>query len=87
MKEITSALNSETTDAWRAQYIMALAAEGAGNSRLASENLRHVTELKPNLQEAREALARLASGTGSGNVAAIPYSKLAFKSDAWPLYP
>jgi membrane associated rhomboid family serine protease len=86
-KEITSAMQFEKEDVWRAQYILALAAEQSGDSRLAAENLRSVIQSKPDLREAREALVRLAPTAMSGSVVEIPYSKLLFKSKAWPLYP
>ena len=87
MKQITSALQFEKTDPWRAQYILALAEEQSGDSRLAAENLRSVIESKPDLKEAREDLVRLNSSVPSPTAVEIPYSKLAFKSEAWPLYP
>jgi len=87
MKQITSAMQFEKTDAWRAQFILALAAEQSGDSRLAAENLRSVIQSKPDFREAREALVRLDSTANSGSAFAIPYAKLAFKSQAWPLYP
>ena len=84
--QISSALQSERQDAWRAQYILALAAAQSGNSTLAAENLRLVLQSKPDFQEARDALAHLGSA-GGGSLPSIPYSKVAFKSSAWPLYP
>jgi membrane associated rhomboid family serine protease/Tfp pilus assembly protein PilF len=84
---IRGALQYEKTDAWRAQCILALAAEQAGDSRLALENLRTVIEAKPDFREARDAFARLATTSAHGNAASIPYGKLAMKSEAWPLYP
>jgi membrane associated rhomboid family serine protease/Tfp pilus assembly protein PilF len=80
-------LQYEKTDAWRAQCILALAAEQTGDSRLALENLRSVIQSKPDFQEAHAAFARLASPSTHQNVAAIPYAKLELKSEAWPLYP
>jgi len=87
MKEITSAMKFEKTDLWRAQYILALAAEQSGDSRLAAENLRSVIQSKPEFLEAREALVRLGATASGRSAIAIPYSELAFKSQAWPLYP
>jgi membrane associated rhomboid family serine protease/cytochrome c-type biogenesis protein CcmH/NrfG len=87
MREITRALQYEKTNAWRAQCIFGLAAEQAGNSRLASENFRSVIQAKPDFQEARDALARIESASSRGNAVTIPYAKLALKSEAWPLYP
>jgi membrane associated rhomboid family serine protease len=87
MKGIIGAMQYEKEDLWRAQYILALAAEQSGDSRLAAENLRSVIQSKPDLLEAREALERLDSPAISRSAVAIPYSKLAFKSKAWPLYP
>jgi len=87
MKEIGSAMKSESAITWRAQYILALAAEQTGDSRLASENLRSVLQANPDFQEARDALARLESISSRGSSVTIPYSKLAIKSEAWPLYP
>lgn len=87
MAMIGGPLEYEKTDAWRAQCILALAAEQTGDSRLASENLQSVIQAKPDFQEARAALARLKPASSQGNVAAIPYGKLALKSEAWPLYP
>jgi membrane associated rhomboid family serine protease len=87
MKEITSAMQYEKEDLWRAQYILALAAEQSGDSRLAAENLRSVIQSKPDLREAREAIVRLDSPAISGSAIEIPYLKLVFKSKAWPLYP
>lgn len=87
MKEIGSAMKSENAITWRAQYVLALAAEQTGDSRLALENLRSVIQSKPDFQEAHAAFARLASPSTHQNIAAIPYSKLAMKSEAWPLYP
>ncbi len=87
MKEIGSAMKSQNAITWRAQYILALAAEQTGDSRLASENLRSVLQANPDFQEARDALARLESISSRGSSVTIPYSKLAIKSEAWPLYP
>jgi membrane associated rhomboid family serine protease/Flp pilus assembly protein TadD len=87
ISEITTALKYEKTDPWRAQYILGSAAEQAGNSQLAAENLRLVVQSKPDFQEAREALARLGSASKPASAFAIPYSKLALKSEAWPLFP
>jgi tetratricopeptide (TPR) repeat protein len=87
MTMIHDVLQYEKTDAWRAQCILALAAEQTGDSRLASENLRSVLQAKPDFQEARDALARLESVSARGSSVTIPYSKLAMKSEAWPLYP
>jgi membrane associated rhomboid family serine protease len=87
MKEIGSAMQYEKTDAWRAHCILALAAEQAGYSRLASENMQSVLQSKPDFQEARDALSRLESTSARSNSVTIPYSKLAMKSEAWPLYP
>jgi len=87
LTEITFAVKLETTNAWRAQCILAFAAEQTGNSRLATENLRSVVQSKPDFQEAREALGRLESEPGHNFFLAIPYAKLIFKSNAWPLYP
>jgi membrane associated rhomboid family serine protease len=86
-KEITSAMQYEKEDVWRAQYILALAAEQSGDSRLAAENFRSVIQSQPDLPEAREALMRLTPTAMSGSAVEIPYSKLLFKSKAWPLYP
>lgn len=86
-KEITSAMQYEKEDVWRAQYILALAAEQSGDSRLAGENLRSVIQSRPDLREAREALVRLTPTAIGGSAVEIPYSKLLFKSKAWPLYP
>jgi membrane associated rhomboid family serine protease len=86
MAQMLSALKSEQTDAWRGQYILGLAAQQSGDSRLASENLRLAIQGKPDFQEAREALAHLNS-SATGSAAVIPYAKIAFKSKAWPLYP
>jgi tetratricopeptide (TPR) repeat protein len=87
MQEITSAMKFERTDLWRAQYILALAAEQSGNSQLAVENLRSVIQSKPDFREAREALVRVGSTATNGSAVEIPYSKLAYKSASWPLYP
>jgi membrane associated rhomboid family serine protease len=87
MQEITSAMKFERTDLWRAQYILALAAEQSGNSQLAVENLRSVIQSKPDFREAREALVRVGSTAINGRAVEIPYSKLAYKSASWPLYP
>jgi len=87
LQEITKAMQYEKEDLWRAQYILALAAEQSGDSRLAAENLRSAVQSNPDLREAREALTHLGSTSISGSAAEIPYSKLAFKSKAWPLYP
>jgi membrane associated rhomboid family serine protease len=87
MKEIGSAMQEEKTIEWRAQFILALAAEQTGNSRLATENLQAVIQAKPDLREAREALAHLGPSVPNGSTVAIPYSLLVFKSQAWPLYP
>jgi len=87
MKEIASAMKFEKADVWRAQYILALAAEQSGDSRLATENLRSVIQANPDFREAREALVRVGSTAISGSAVEIPYSKLAFKSASWPLYP
>ncbi len=87
MRQISSALQSEQEDAWRAQYILALAAAESGNSKVALENLRLVLQAKPDFQEARNALAHLDSAASRSNLPPIPYSKVAFKSSAWPLYP
>ena len=87
MQEITGAMKFEKSDLWRAQYILALAAEQSANSQLAMENLRSVIQSKPDFREAREALVRVGSPAISRNAVAIPYSQLAFKSQSWPLYP
>jgi len=87
MQEIIGAMKFEKTDLWRAQYILALAAEQSGDSRLATENLRSVIQSNPDFREAREALVRVGSTAISGSALEIPYSKLAFKSASWPLYP
>jgi len=87
MQEITEAMKFEKTDLWRAQYILALAADQSGNSRLAVENLRSVIQSKPDFREAREALVHVGSIATSGSALAIPYAQLAFKSQSWPLYP
>jgi rhomboid protease GluP len=87
MTMIHDALKYEKTDAWRGQCILALAAEQTGYSLLASENLQSVLQSKPDFQEARDALARLESASARGSSVTIPYSKLAMKSEAWPLYP
>jgi membrane associated rhomboid family serine protease len=87
MTMIIDPLAQEKTDAWRAQCILALAAEQVGDFPLASERLRTVIQSKPDFQEARDALARLEPGSTHASVAAIPYGKLALKSEAWPLYP
>jgi tetratricopeptide (TPR) repeat protein len=87
MQEITKAMQFEKEDLWRAQYILALAAEQSGDSRLAAENLRSAIQSNPDLTEAREALLHLGPTAISGSAAEIPYSKLAFKSKSWPLYP
>jgi tetratricopeptide (TPR) repeat protein len=86
-KEITGAMKFEKTDLWRAQYILALAAEQSGDSRQALENLRSVIQSKPDFREARDALVRLDSPSISQVEVAIPYSKLTFKSQSWPIYP
>jgi membrane associated rhomboid family serine protease len=87
MKEIGSAMQEEKTIEWRAQFILALAAEQTGDSLLATENLQAVIQAKPDLREAREALARLGPAAPIVSAVAIPYSLLVFKSQAWPLYP
>jgi len=87
LEEITSTIPFEKTELWRAQYILALAAEQSGDHKLALENLRLVIQSNPDLQEARKSLADLDSSLGSVSAVAIPYSKLAFKSKSWPLYP
>ena len=87
MKEITSALQFEKTNPRRAQYVLALAAEQSEDPRLAAENLRSVIESKPDLKEARDDLVRLNSSVPSRTAFEVPYAKLAFKSQAWPLYP
>jgi membrane associated rhomboid family serine protease len=86
-KEITSAMQYEKEGVWRAQYILALAAAQSGDSRLALDNLRLVIQSKPDFREAHDALARVGPTAISGSAVAIPYSKLAFKSRSWPLYP
>ncbi len=88
MKEIGSAMQEEKAIEWRAQFILALAAQQTGDSRLATENLQEVIRAKPDLREAHQALARVGPGAASANDAApIPFSLLVFKSEAWPLYP
>jgi membrane associated rhomboid family serine protease len=84
---ITSAIPFEKTDPWRAQYILALAAEQSGNSKLAADTFRALVQSNPDIPGAREALTRLNSSLGGSSATAIPYSKLAFKSKYWPLYP
>lgn len=86
MTQIGGALPDEKTDAWRAQYIEALAGAQSGNKLLALKDLRQVLEAKPDFQEARDALANLDSGATPLAVI-IPYAKVASKSEAWPLYP
>jgi len=87
MNEITLALRHEKSDAWRGQCILALAQEQAGYPRLALGSVRSVLQSKPDFQEARDALKRLESASTRASVAAIPYGKLAMKSEAWPIYP
>jgi membrane associated rhomboid family serine protease len=87
LQEITFAAKSETKNAWRAECILAFAAQQTGDSRLANENLRLVIQSNPDFREAREALARSASESIHNAAFAIPYSQLVFKSSAWPLYP
>jgi rhomboid protease GluP len=84
---ITPVMKSEAANAWRAQCILAFAAAQTGDSRLAAENLRLAIEAKPDLQEARDALARLNPASNPIAPSAIPYAKLVYKSAAWPLYP
>ena len=85
--KITNVVKSEKSDAWRAECILAFAAAQTGNSRLAGDNLRLAIEAKPDLQEARDALAHLSPTSNTNAALTIPYSKLVYKSAAWPLYP
>ena len=87
INEISIALLQEKNDAWRGQYILALAAENMGAVQLASQNLQSVVKSNPDFQDARDTLARLQSGSKPESTVTIPYSKLAMKSEAWPLYP
>jgi membrane associated rhomboid family serine protease len=87
LDSITNAIRFEKDDLWRAQYILVLAAEQSGNSRLAADTLRSLTQSKPDTNEAREATTRLSSSLGSSTTVVIPYSELVFKSKYWPLYP
>jgi membrane associated rhomboid family serine protease len=87
IEEITGAMKFEMTDPWRAQYILALAEMQSGDSQHAAENFRLVIQSKPDLQEARDALALLDSPVGSRKTPALSYPKFAFKSKSWPIYP
>jgi membrane associated rhomboid family serine protease/Flp pilus assembly protein TadD len=91
VEEINRALQYETqyqkTDAWRAQCILAFSAGQLGDSRRASDNLRLVLQAQPDFQEAKDALTNLETNSGRDAPPAIPYSKLALKSELWPLYP
>ena len=87
LQEITFAAKSETQSPWRAECILAYAAQQTGDSRLANENWRLVTQSNPDFREAGEALALSASESIHNAAFVIPYSKLVFKSRAWPLYP
>jgi membrane associated rhomboid family serine protease len=87
LDQITKAMPFEMADPWRGQCILALAAAKSGNAKLAADTLRSVMQSKPDLEGAREALAILDSSMGKASAAAIPYSKLVFKSKSWPLYP
>jgi membrane associated rhomboid family serine protease len=84
---IVPAMDSEKTDVWRAQYILALAEAQSGDSKMASDTLQLVIQAKPDFQEAKDALTRLGSPSQSVAAVTIPYSKLALKSDVWPLFP
>ncbi len=84
---IHNAMKSEKTDAWRAECILAIAAQQAGDPGLAKENFRLVVQSKPDFQEARDAFEQLESTSKSEVAFAIPYATLTLKSDAWPLYP
>jgi membrane associated rhomboid family serine protease len=87
LREITGAMPFEKTDPWRAEFILALAAEQSGNAKLAAENLRLVMQSQPEFHEASDALTRLNVSSGVKPDLEIPYSKLAFKSNSWPIYP
>ena len=87
LQEITFAVKSETKNAWRAECILAFAAEQTGDSRLANEYLQLAIRANPDFREAREALAMSPSESIHHAAFAIPYAKLVFKSSAWPLYP
>jgi tetratricopeptide (TPR) repeat protein len=87
MSEIGAAMKFEKTDLWRAQFIVGLAAEQSGDSKLAAESFRWVAQANPDFPDAQQALLRLRSAESAGNSTGIPYSKLIFKSEAWPIYP
>jgi Tfp pilus assembly protein PilF len=72
LKEINDSIPFEKEDPWRAQYILALAAQRSGDFQLAAQTLRTITEAKPDFSESETE---------------IPYSRLIFKSKYWPLYP
>jgi rhomboid protease GluP len=85
-RALPSELKFDKNEAWRAQCILALSAGSVGDTQRASENLRLVLQSKPDFQEARDALERLESHQ-TPLAAAVPFSKLVMKSEAWPLYP
>jgi predicted Zn-dependent protease len=80
-------LDYERNDPWRGQCILALAEEQTGDAEKAKEDWQSVLKEKPDLPEAKEALARLASVSHDRTVRPVPISKLMMKSEAWPLYP
>lgn len=84
---ITSVIPFEKADPWRAQYILMLAAEESGDSKLAADTLRLLVRSKPDFKEAHEALSQFTLSPHNSGTALIPYSELIFKSKNWPIYP
>jgi membrane associated rhomboid family serine protease len=87
LTEITSAIQFEGNQGWRAQYILAVAAQQSGNAKLADDTLRAIVQRRPALQTTGEGAAELDLPMQITSTTVVPYSKLAFKSKNWPLYP
>ena len=78
---------------WQASYILGVAAEQAGNYRLAAQNLNSALQAKADFSEAQDELAHVSAAQNSPSSSSdprprqIPYPKLLMKSPAWPYYP
>jgi predicted Zn-dependent protease len=77
----------EQSDPWRADYILALASIQVGELNFASQKLRSVVQSQPDFREAQIALRALEFASPLEPAVALPYSRLAMKSEAWPFYP
>jgi rhomboid protease GluP len=87
VQEILGVLHEEKPEDWRARFILGAASEASGDRRAASESFGSVIAAKPDMEDARLALASMQASPASRVSFPIPYSKLILKSEFWPLYP